>query len=131
MIPALLAIPAVEGAVGQVVNALTPSASSAPGSTFNPYLNRATTAASQASATTSRTGTMRAEQWNQMGNSDVQSWMKSLAGCHVNATDESGRTFSGVVGGVQQVGNTLALNIGGHLVSLSQLKQVSWSPSTV
>jgi hypothetical protein len=74
-------------------------------------------------------GTMRAEQWNRMGNSDVKSWVSSLAGRHVNATEASGRTISGVVNGVQQVGDALALNIGGHLVSLSQLQQISWSPA--
>jgi hypothetical protein len=119
----------VEGVVGQVMNCLTPSAPAAAPS-FNPYLNRAATAP-QPSSTASPTGTMRADQWNQMGNSDVQSWMKSLAGRHVDATDESGRTISGLVSGMQQVGSTLALNIGGHLVSLSQLKQITWSPSTV
>jgi hypothetical protein len=74
---------------------------------------------------------MRSDQWNQMGSSDVKSWATSLTGKHVNATDETGRTISGLVSGMQQLGNTLALNIGGHLVSLSQLKQISWSPSTV
>lgn len=136
MIPALLAVPIVQGVVGGVVgsvaNVFSPPAPAAPASSpsFSPYLNRAATAtAPQPSAATSPTGTLRADQWSQMGNSDVQSWMKSLAGRHVDATDESGRTISGLVGGMQQLGNTLALNIGGHLVSLSQLKQISWSPS--
>ena len=133
MIAALLAAPIVQGAVGQVMSCFAPSSPAAPASasaSFNPYLTQAT-AAPQLSPGSSPIGTMRADQWSQMKNSDVQSWMKSLAGRHVDATDESGRTISGVVGGMQQMGNTLALNIGGHLVSLSQLKQISWSPSTV
>jgi hypothetical protein len=136
VIPAFLAMPVVEGVVGNVVgsvaNCFGPSSPDASSSaSFSPYLNRATAVvAPQASSfTASPTGTMRADQWSQMGASDVKSWMKSLSGSHVNATDATGRTISGVVNGVQQLGHTLALNIGGHLVSLSQLKQVSWSPS--
>ncbi len=136
MIAALLAAPIVEGvvggAVGQVMNCLAPSAPGAPAPSFSPYLNRAATiAAPQPSPATSPIGTMRADQWNQMGKSDLQSWMKSLAGRHVDATDETGRTISGLVGGMQLLGGMPALNIGGHLVSLSQLKQITWSPSTV
>jgi hypothetical protein len=138
MIPAILAAPVVEGVIGgvvdQVSNFFSPSSSSEPTpastTSFNPYLNNATTtAASQPSVESSPTGTMRADDWSQMGNTDLQTWMKSLEGKHVNATDESGRTISGTVSGMQQLGHTLALNIGGHLVSLSQLKQVTWSPS--
>ena len=136
MIPALLAAPMVEGVignvVGQVMNCFAPSTPppTAAAPSFSPYL-RSASAAAPTSPGSSPTGTMRADQWNQMSSTDAQSWMKSLAGRHVDATDESGRTISGLVGGVQQIGNTLALNIGGHLVSLSQLKQISWSPSTV
>ena len=138
MIGALLAVPMVEGVVGgvlgSVANVFSPSspapAPSASASTFSPYLARATSVEpTQPSFTPSPTGTMRADQWNQMGSTDAQSWMKSLAGRHVDATDETGRTISGVVGGMQQLGGVLALNIGGHLVSLSQLKQINWSPS--
>ena len=134
MIPALLAAPLVGSVVGSVAgsvaNCFAPSAPS-----FDPYLNQATKAAATPapipSASASPTGTLRADQWSQLGKSDLQTWMKSLAGRHVDATDQTGRTISGLVGGMQQLGDTMALNIGGHLVSLSQLKQVSWSPSTV
>jgi hypothetical protein len=135
MIPALLAAPVVEGVIGGVVDQVSnlfSSSEPAPNSStsFNPYLNNASTAtAPQASVESSPTGTMRADDWSQMGKTDLQTWMKSLEGKHVNATDESGRTISGTVSGMQQLGHTLALNIGGHLVSLSQLKQVTWSPS--
>jgi hypothetical protein len=144
VIPALLAVPIVQGVVGsvvgQVANCFAPSSSAsssapapAPTTSFSPYLSRAASAAqpAQPAMATSPTGIMRADQWNQMGASDMKSWMTSLTGKHVNATDQTGRTISGVVSGVQQLGNTLAMSIGGHLVSLSQLKQVSWSPSTV
>ena len=136
MIPALLAVPVVEGVVGGVMDSVANifSPSTPPASTsstaFNPYLNKATAAAApQPSPTAEPSGTMRADQWNQMGKADTQSWLKSLSGRHVEATDESGKTITGQVNGMQMLGNTMALNIGGHLVSLSQLKQVSWSPS--
>lgn len=131
MIAALLAAPMVEGIVGQVVNCFSPSSPATPPTSapsFNPYLNKAITTP-EPSPAASPIGTMRAEQWNQMGNGDVKSWVSSLAGRHVDATETSGRTISGVVNGVQQVGNALALNIGGHLVSLSQLQLISWSPA--
>jgi hypothetical protein len=64
-----------------------------------------------------------------MGSADLSTWMKSLTGSHINATDVAGHTVSGVVSGVQQLGGALALNVGGHLVSLSQLQQISWSPA--
>jgi hypothetical protein len=140
VIPALLGIPLVEGVVGGVVGSVAncfapstpPPASSSTSSSFTPYLNNASaTAAAPQPSPASPTGTMRSDQWGQMQTSDLKSWMTSLAGKHVNATDATGRTISGVVSGAQQLGNTMALNIGGHLVSLSQLSQISWSPSTV
>jgi hypothetical protein len=141
MIPAILAAPLVQGVVGGVVgsvmNCFSPSAPPAspgspagPATSFSPYLNSASNAvAPQFSPATFSSGTIRASQWNQMGSVDMNSWMKSLQGSHVDATDTTGRTFSGTVSNVHQLGNTLALNIGGHLVSLSQLKQITWSPS--
>jgi hypothetical protein len=133
VIPAILAAPLVQSVVGGVVNGVmncfapsAPAPISRP--SFNPYLDGAA-ATLQAPLVSPSTGTMRSDEWNQMGATDVQSWAKSLAGKHVDATDESGRTISGLVGGMQMLGNNLALNIGGHLVSLSQLKQISWSPS--
>jgi len=142
VIPALLAIPLVQGVVGGVVGSVancfapstpSPAASGSTASTFAPLLNNATAAATaaQPSPTSAPTGTLRSTDWGQMPPSDVKSWMTSLEGKHVNATDGTGRTISGVVSGVQQLGNTLAMNVGGHLVSLSQLSQISWSPSTV
>ncbi len=137
MIPAILAAPLVQGVVGSVVggvmNAFTPSQTQGAPTSFNPYLSNATAAANtiQASTATSRSGVMRSDELSQMSPTDAQSWAKSLAGKHVDATDESGRTISGLVSGMQMLGNTLALNIGGHLVSVSQLKQISWSPSAV
>ena len=142
MIPALLALPMVEGVVGGVVGSVAncfapstppPAATGSASSSFTPYLNNATAtaAATQPSLAAGPTGTMRSDQWSGMQTSDLKSWMSSLAGKHVNATDATGRTYSGAFNGAQQLGNTLALNIGGHLVSLSQLSQISWSPSTV
>lgn len=142
MIPAILAIPVVEGVVGGVVGSVAhifaPSEPSAPVSSvssvsskaFTPYLNSATAAtAPQAPAATPSAGSMRADEWGQMAPTDVQTWANSLVGKHVAATDTTGRTISGDVSGMQMLGNTLALNVGGHLVSLSQLKQITWSPS--
>jgi len=132
----------VEGVVGGIVGSVAncfapstppPSASGSTSSSFGPLLNSATaaTTAAQTSPTAAPTGTLRSSDWGQMQTSDIKSWMTSLQGKHVNATDATGRTISGVVSGVQQLGNTLAMNVGGHLVSLSQLSQISWSPSTV
>jgi hypothetical protein len=134
MIPAILATPVVEGAVSSVlggISSLFSSPTPIPGTSFNPYLNSASaTAAPQTSSlSNAATGTMRSDDWNQMGQVDLQSWAKGLEGKHLTATDTTGRTITGVVSGVQQLGNTLALSVGGHLVSLSQLKQVTWSPS--
>lgn len=135
MIPALLAAPMVQGVVGSVVggvmNAFAPSApaNSAPPA-FSPYLDRVAKPAAP-SAVTTPSGVLRSEDWNQMNTTDVQTWANSLAGHHVDATDASGRTISGLVSGMQMLGHTLALDIGGRLVSLSQLKQISWSPTAV
>ncbi len=132
MIPAILGIPVVEGVVGGVVgsvaNLFAPSDSSAPApagtpissKAFTPYLNSAAAAtAPQAPVATPPTGSMRADEWGQMAPTDVQTWANSLVGKHVDATDATGRTISGDVSGMQMLGSTLALNVGGHLVSLS------------
>jgi septal ring-binding cell division protein DamX len=142
MIPALLGLPMVEGIVGGVVgsvaNMFSPSQPDAPAPVssavstkgFTPYLNNATAAsAPQAPGMTPTSGSMRADEWGQMSPTDTQTFAQSLVGKHVTATDATGRTISGDVSGMQMLGNTLALNVGGHLVSLSQLKQITWSPS--
>jgi len=135
MIPALFAVPMVQGVVGSVIggvaNAFAPSAqvTSAPPA-FSSYMDRVAKPAAP-SATSCPSGVLHSQDWNQMNTADVQTWANSLAGHHVDATDASGRTTSGLVSGMQMLGHNLALNIGGHLVSLSQLKQVSWSPSAV
>jgi hypothetical protein len=135
VIPAILAAPLVEGVVGGVVNQVgnmfsSPTPPPASATAFNSNLSNATAAAApQPSPSALPAGTMRAGDWNQMSPADQKTWLSSLAGKHVDATDESGRTISGQVSGMQQLGNTLAVNIGGHLISLSQLKQVTWSPS--
>ncbi len=134
MIPALLALPMVEGVVGQVLDTFSPSPTPTPalspatGSAFSPVLARAASAVSLPDSN-SPVGTMRADQWSQMNGTDLQTWAKSLSGRHVDATDATGRTISGVVNGAQVTGNNLEINIGGHVVSLSSLKQISWSPS--
>jgi len=140
VIPALLAAPMVQGVVGSIAGSVagtvqslfsSPSSTSAPSTAFNPYLERAgqQAASFQPSAFASPSGSMTATDWSQMSPTDVQSWMKSLAGKYVHATDVSGRTVSGVVGGLVQNGGVPALNVGGHLVSLSQVNQITWSPA--
>ncbi len=127
MIPALLAAPIVEGVLGQVVGHLMPAQPSTP--QISPFLKHlATASAAKASPTTSSSGTANADQWSQWGATNLQAWMQGLVGRHVDVTDVSGRTISGVVSGVQQSGGANALNIGGHIVSLSQLQQVAWNP---
>jgi len=135
VIPAILAAPVVEnvvsGVIGNVANMFQPSApASTSSANFSSNLSSASAANAPASATgAAPSGTMRADDWGQMSTADQKSWLQGLAGKHVDATDQSGRTITGTVSGMQMLGNTLAVNIGGHLVSLSQLKQVSWSPA--
>jgi hypothetical protein len=139
VIPALLAVPMVQslvgGVVGGVMNAFAPSEPTAPSpatsTLFGTTLNRASAAIQAAPSATSSAGTLRADQLGQMSSTDLQSWAKGLTGRHVDVTDETGRTLSGIVGGIQQAGQTMALNIGGHVVSLSQIKQISWSSSAI
>ncbi len=134
MIPALLAMPMVEGVVGGVVgsvaSAFAPSEPTAPAPAatipFSSALSRVT-AATPAAPSTSSPGILRADQWGQMSEADLQSWAKGLQGHHIDATDFAGNAVSGTVQSVQQSGHTVSLNVGGHLVSLSALKQVSWS----
>ena len=133
MIPALLAAPLVEGVLGRVFDALVPHSSSLTAPPFQAELEQAS-AQAKSSFTVANTasGTLTAGQWTQMGSPEQTAWLQSLKGSHVNATDASGRTFSGVVADLQEIGTgSVALNIGGHLVSLSQLKQISWSPATI
>ena len=141
MIPALLAAPLVQGVVGSIAGSVagtvqglfsSPSSSSSPASSaaFNPYLERAGQAATSApSPYAAPSGSMTSLDWSQMSPADVQSWMQSLTGKHVHATDISGRTVSGVVNGITQNGGVPTLNVGGHLVSLSQVNQITWSPA--
>jgi hypothetical protein len=138
VIPALLAAPMVEGVVGSIAGSVAngvqslfsqPSAP-AQSSSFNPYLERASQAVANSTAAYSApSGAMTSLDWSQMSPTDVQSWMKSLMGKYVHATDVSGRTVSGVVNGLTLNGGVPALNVGGHLVSLSQANQITWSPA--
>ncbi|MEI9998730.1 MAG: hypothetical protein WDO13_05945 [Verrucomicrobiota bacterium] len=129
----MVALPMVQGVVGGVVGGvasmLAPSAPEAPApavpSSFATALQRVTSAAS------SGPGTMQAGEWSQMSPDSVQTWARSLTGRHVDATDATGKSISGVVQGFTPSGNTVALNISGHVVPLSQLKQVTWSAATV
>jgi hypothetical protein len=120
----------VGGVVGSVANAFSPSEPPAPAPTtslpFSSALSRLTPAVPSAPSATSP-GILRADQWNQMSDTDVKSWAQSLIGHHVDTTNFSGHAISGTVQGIQQTGNGVALNVGGQLVSLSELKQVSWS----
>ena len=131
MIPALAALPMVEGLVGGVVgtvaNVFAPSQPTAPApATSAPFasaLSRVTSAIPSATSP----GIMRADQWNQMSGADVQSWAQSLTGHHIDATDTAGHAITGTVNGVTPNGNDISLNINGHPVALSDLKQISWS----
>jgi hypothetical protein len=134
VIPAILAAPVVEGVLGQIIGMLAPqsSSSSTPAPSFTPALNKAATAGTPVvtpSPIAGTSGTMTSSNWSQMSATDLQSWMKSLAGSHVHATDISGRTISGIVEASQQTGGIPSLNVGGNLVSLSQLNQITWSPA--
>jgi len=136
VIPAILAAPLVQGVVGSVIggvmSAFTPSAPEpSTSATFDSQFNRAAAPAASTAVTPGMAGTLRSTEWSQMSDTDAKTWLTSLSGRHVDATDASGRTVSGVVNGVQLNGGVLSLNIGGQLVNLSQLKQISWSSTAI
>jgi hypothetical protein len=93
---------------------------------FSSAFNSASSAAAAATVSTS-CGIMRSSQWSQMSGTELQSWAKGLSGRHIDATDVAGHAITGTVNGVTASGGDLSLNINGHLVSLSSLKQISWS----
>jgi hypothetical protein len=134
VIPALLAAPGiVEGVAGAIGSLFSdPSSSSAPTqqstASFAPYLKQAAAAAT-ASVLNSPSGSMTTMDWNQMSGTDLSAWMKGLTGRHVSATEINGHVVSGTVNGVVLNGGVPALNVGGHLVSLSKINQISWSPA--
>jgi hypothetical protein len=134
VIPALLALPAatsiVGGVVGGVMNAFAPSSPTPAAPPFSPYIDKVATPTA-AAPSLSRSGMLRSEEWGQMDNTTLKTWAQGLSGHHIDATDSTGRTISGVVGNVSQLGNNLTLSVGGHLVSLSQLKQITWSSAAV
>jgi hypothetical protein len=123
----------VGGVVGGVMHAFAPSEPQPPApvnaTTFSSALSQAT--GTHSAFLSGASHTLRADDWNQMSTQDQQTWAKGLTGRHVDATDATGHTYNGIVGGVHPLGDTLALSIGGHLVSLSQLKQITWSSSSV
>ena len=115
------------GAGHYLPEAIDAQAATAPASApFSVALNSASSAAAAATISTS-CGVMNANQLGQMSGSELQSWAKGLTGRHVDATDTAGHAITGVVNGVVPSGTTVSLNIGGHLVDLSNLKQISWS----
>ena len=133
MIPVLAALPAVQGILGDVVGSVANVFSSqpiAPASTsslpFSSALNSASSAAAAATVSTS-CGVMRSAQWDQMSGTELQSWARGLTGRHIDATDAAGHAITGTVNGVTPNGNDISLNINGHTVALSGLKQISWS----
>jgi hypothetical protein len=132
MIPALLAVPAatslVGGVVGGVMNAIAPSHSEPAAPSFSPYIDRVAT---PTAPSLNSAGTLRSEQWGEMDGTSLKNWAQGLAGHHIDATDATGRTISGVVSNVSPLGHDLSLNVGGRLVTLSQLKQISWSSAAV
>ncbi len=136
MIPALLALPTatsvagnvIGGVVGGVMNAIAPSKSEPAAPPFSPYIDRVAT---PTAPSLTSPGTLRSGDWSQMDGTTLKNWAQGLAGHHIDATDATGRTISGVVSNVSPLGHDLSLTVGGHLVTLSQLKQISWSSSAV
>ena len=133
MIPLMAALPVAQSILGGVVGGVASMFSSqptAPAPTSSlPFSSAFSSASSAAAAATVSTscGLMRSAQWSQMSGTELQSWAKGLSGRHVDATDAAGHAISGVVNGVTATGGDVSLNINGHLVALSDLKQISWS----
>jgi len=140
VIPAILAAPVAQGIVGSVLGSVggtlsslfsSPS-SAAPASSvspsFAPLLTRAA-AQAHAAALNSPMGTMTSTDLGSMSETDLRTWMMGLTGKHVHAVDSQGHAVSGIVEGYSQTGGTIGLNINGHLLSVSSLSQISWSPA--
>ena len=128
-----MALPVAQDVLGGVVGSVAglfsspqPAPTAPSSAPFSVALNSASSAAAAATISTS-CGVMNANQLGQMSGSELQSWAKGLTGRHVDATDTAGHAITGVVNGVVPSGTTVSLNIGGHLVDLSNLKQISWS----
>jgi hypothetical protein len=139
VIPAILAVPAVEGLLGSVAGVASsilsapfsqggPSSATPAASGFGPILSQVSSRASALLYATP-TGSMTTNDWNGMSGTDVHNWMMSLTGKHVHAVETDGKTISGIVQGYSTMNGTTGLNISGHFVSLSNLNQVSWSPA--
>ena len=133
MIPLVAALPVAQSILGGVVGNVASMFSSqptAPAPTSSlPFSSAFSSASSAAAAATVSTscGIMRSSQWSQMGGTELQSWAKGLSGRHVDATDAAGHAITGTVNGVTATNGDVSLNINGHLVALSDLKQISWS----
>ena len=132
MIPLMAALPVAQsilgGVVGNVASMFSSPTAPAPTSStsFSSALNSSSSAAAAATVSTS-CGVMRSGQWNQMSGTELQSWAKGLSGRHIDATDAAGHAITGTVNGVTATNGDVSLNINGHLVALSDLKQISWS----
>jgi hypothetical protein len=137
VIPAILAAPIAEsvagsvlGTVGGAISSLfsSPSSSRASAASFAPMLRQAATQA-HAAALNSPMGTMTSNDMAGLSGSDLHTWMTGLTGKHVQAVDSQGHTVSGIVEGCSQTGAAAGLNVNGHLLSLSNLSQLTWSPA--
>ncbi len=133
MIPLVAALPVAQSVLGGVVGNVASMFSSqptAPAPTsslpFSSALSSASSASAAATVSTS-CGVMRSAQWSQMSDTELQSWAKGLSGRHVDATDAAGHAITGLVNGVTTTNGDVSLHINGHPVSLSSLKQISWS----
>ena len=133
MIPLIAALPMVQGVlggvVGSVANVFAPELTAPAASNSLPFASAFNSASSAAAAATVSTssGIMRADQWNQMSGPELQSWAKGLSGRHIDATDAAGHAITGTIGNVTPNGGDISLNVNGHPVALSSLKQISWS----
>ncbi len=138
MIPAILAAPIAETLIGSLLGSVEGRLSSALGSpgaaspvssaSFAPMLQQAA-AQAHAAVLHSPMGTMTSTDLGSLSDIDLRSWMMGLTGKQVHAVDSQGHAVSGVVEGYSQTGGTIGLNINGHLLSLSNLSQISWSPA--
>jgi hypothetical protein len=132
MIPALLALPFAQSALGSVAGGLASTLGgviSNGAQTFGQQFNSLTNMGQPSASTVSPSGTLQSSQWNQMNSSQLQAWGQALVGKHVDSTDIAGNAISGLVSGIHQANGITTMEIGGHLVTLSQMNQISWSPS--
>lgn len=134
MLP-LLALPLATSLAGSVINAFTGGSSRQPQTavsdnspSFQSFLDKESQGQGQ-EETFGPLGCLQSNGLSKLGGSSLQQFGQNLDGRSINATDFSGKVLSGVGSHFAVHNGVATLEIGGNIVNLQQLKQISWSPS--